>query len=351
MELVFTVNPGIEDVAAYEVKAEVGGEPKYRLLSGHVFLDNPLYLNNIYKLRTINKALFLITKISDVKPHAHYLSELRSILEKEMARIVDYVTPEVSFAVEVERVGKHEYTSMDLASLIGDVVIRVVTLFYGRRPKVDLRNPSVIIHGFLRETELIIGVALTGMWSMHRRGYRVYDHPAALKSTIAVAMLFISGTKDKQVILDPMCGGGTIPIEAALLHEDAVIVGTDINPLHIKGAEMNALVAGVYDKVLFKVWDARRIHELNLDVDHMVLNPPYGIRYGDPWNIRRLYGKFLESSWKTLVEGGRITMITTEYAYVHRVAEKIGYRIVHERTVSHGNLYPHIIVLEKPRKE
>ncbi|WFO75903.1 methyltransferase [Desulfurococcaceae archaeon MEX13E-LK6-19] len=350
MKIAFTVNPGIEDIVAEEARAELGGKPVYNMLSGYVFLEEPKQgIEGIYRLRTINRAMILLTVIDNIRPDYSYLPELKAILEKNLGNIVEYVTPETSFAVQVERMGRHEYTSMDIARIVGDVVISITTKFYGRRPPVNLRNPNIIVHVFLREERLLAGIVLTGPWSMHRRGYRVYDHPAALKPTLAAAMLYISGTRDKQVIVDPMCGGGTIPIEAALLHEDAVIIGTDINPVHIKGARYNAVAAGVAGKTTFKVWDARRIHELLSNIDHMILNPPYGIRYGDPWSIRRLYRKFLESAWKALNDGGRLTMITTEFSYVHRIAEEIGYKIVHERTVFHGNLYPHIMVLEKSR--
>lgn len=348
MKLVFTVNPGIEDIAAEEIRCELGGKPVYKMMTGYVFLENPSRgIDGVYRLKTVNRAMVLLADIDGVEPHYSYLPKLGEILREGLRSVVDYITPETSFAVQVERMGSHEYTSMDVARITGDVVISIVKEFYGRRPLVNLRNPNVILHVFLRDKKLIAGVLLTGPWSMHRRGYRVYDHPAALKPTLATAMLYISGTRDKQVIVDPMCGGGTIPIEAALLHEDAVIIGTDINPVHIQGAKYNAIVAGVAEKIEFKQWDARRIHELISGVDHMVLNPPYGIRYGDPWSIRRLYRKFLESSWRALGDGGRLTIITTEFNYIHRIIGEVGYRVVHERTVFHGNLYPHIMVLEK----
>ena len=351
VELVFTVNPGIEDIVSREAYGVFGGGvSRYSMLSGRVYysVDGSIdYLfERILELKTINKAMLHIATL-EIEPSYSFLGVLKNRLPRVLEGIVEFIGPGTSFAVTTERIGVHEYTSVDLARVIGDAVIEVVKEFYGRRPRVDLRNPSVIVHGFARENELIIGVLLSGPWSMHRRGYRVYDHPAALKSTLAVAMLYISGARDRQVIVDPMCGGGTIPIEAALLYEDAAVYGFDINPLHIRGALMNAVAAGVVEKIVFRVWDARKIHEVIGEVDHMILNPPYGIRYGDPWSIRRLYREFLESAEKALRDRGRITMITTEYTYVHKVVKNTRLNIVHERIVQHGGLYPHIILLEK----
>lgn len=249
-DLVFTVNPGIEDIVAEEIVSELGGRVEYSLLSGRVYLYGAYggrYLyERISRLRTVNKALILLWR-GGIGRDYNSLLKTRDRLLRELSSVVDYVSPETPFAVQAERIGDHEYTSMDVARVLGDVVIEVTSRHYGRNPPVDLRKPSVIIHAFVRENELIIGVVLTGPWSLHRRGYRLYDHPAALKPTLAAAMLYIAGTMDKQVIIDPMCGGGTIPIEAALMHEDALIMGTDQSLRHIRGAIVNAYAAKVYE--------------------------------------------------------------------------------------------------------
>ncbi len=346
MELVYTVNPGIEDVGAEEVLAELGGDTRYELMSGRIYhvVDN-INIESIYRLRSINRVILLLWRGRIGRRYEELLEDIKGVYG--ISGLSRYVSPLNSFAVVSERIGEHEYTSMDVSRILGDIVIKMVYEETGLKPRVDLRTPDVVIYAFIRETEIFIGILLSGPHSLHRRGYRIYNHPAALKPTLAYAMLRFSGTKDKQVIIDPMCGGGTIPIEAALLHEDAEIYCYDINPRHIRGAKQNALAAGVSDKIFFGVWDARRIDELNLEPDHMISNPPYGIRYGDPSAIRRLYYKYLESASKILRAGGRITMITTEYNYVSKIADKLGYRIIMQRMVKHGGLYPRIIVLEK----
>ncbi len=349
-KLFFTVNPGIEDIVVEEIVSEIIGRPYYRLMTGRVFLETsslPWNLaERVYRLRMVNRAMVHVATVG-LKPKFSYLVDLKKVLFRELEPILEYVTPDTSFAVETERVGEHEYTSIDVSRIIGDVVIELCIRNYGRRPFVNLRNPSVIVYAYALEDELSIGVSITGPWSLHRRGYRIYDHPAALKPTLANAMLYLAGTRDKTVIVDPMCGGGTIPIEAALMHEDGVFIGTDISKKHVEGARANAVAAGVQDRVEFRVWDARRIHELDIEADYMVLNPPYGLRYGDPYSIRSLYKGFLESAYKALSVNGRIALITPEYSYIHHIVGEIGLEIVHERTVQHGGLYPHIIVLEK----
>ncbi|WP_245521865.1 THUMP domain-containing protein [Staphylothermus hellenicus] len=348
VELLYTVNPGIEDIASEEIRAELGGVTSFEKMSGHVYhvVDNVSF-EAIYRLRSINRAFILLFK-SRVGPRTNDLVKLREELVSSLETIHYYITPHTSFAVDTERLGSHEYTSMDISRIVGEIIIRKVEEKTGVKPVVNLRTPHIIIHVFVRDENFFLGVSLTGSRSLHRRGYRIYDHPAALKPTLAYAMLTLSGTRDKQVIVDPMCGGGTIPIEAGLLHEEALIYGYDRNPKHVRGAKLNAYASGVYGKVVFGVWDARRLHVIfDEQVDHIVSNPPYGIRYGDPVVIRKLYRDFLGSAYKSLKPGGRLTIITTEYNYVLKKAGDIGFRVIHKRTVQHGGLYPKIVVLEK----
>lgn len=348
VELLYTVNPGIEDIAAEEITAEIGGRVKYEKMSGHVYhvVDN-VRLEAIYRLRSINRAFILLFE-SRVGSRVNDLIRLKEELMSSLETIHYYITPYTTFAVDTERLGNHEYTSIDISRIVGEIIIKKVEEKTGTRPAVNLRTPHIIVHVLVKDEYFFLGVSLTGSRSLHRRGYRIYDHPAALKPTLAYAMLTLSGTMDKQIIVDPMCGGGTIPIEAALIHEEASIYGYDQNPRHIRGAKLNAYASGVYAKVLFGVWDARRLHEIfNNDVDHIISNPPYGIRYGDPVAVRRLYRDFLDSAYKALKSGGRLTIITTEYNFVLRKAGDRGFKIVHERTVQHGGLYPKIVVLEK----
>ena len=109
---------------------------------------------------------------------------------------------------------------------------------------------------------------------------------------------------------------------------------------------MNAKAALVDKRIKFFVLDARDIDKKFGEnaIDHIVSNPPYGIRLGNPWRVRKVYRKFLEVARK--IVNKNIVIITTEHEYVKQIAPQLGYNIVHERVVAHGNLWPKILVLE-----
>jgi len=84
----------------------------------------------------------------------------------------------------------------------------------GKRAVVDLQDPDASLVAFVRGGRCILSVDTSGK-SMHKRGYRSDKHPAPIKETMAAAMLLKLGYKGDVPLYDPMCGSGTVAIEAA----------------------------------------------------------------------------------------------------------------------------------------
>ena len=164
---------------------------------------------------------------------------------------------------------------------------------------------------------------------LHRRGYRLAGAKAPLRETLAAAMLRTSGWDGRAPLVDPFCGSGTIPLEAALiarriapgLHRrfaferwpgfdgdrwrslvadarDRIlprargpILGFDRDAGSVAAARANAERAGVAADVRF---EARAISALPPpgEPGHLVTNPPYGIRMGDRRSLRNLFARF-----------------------------------------------------------
>lgn len=351
--LLLTGNPGTEDVIAEEAVEELRAVRivEVRRARGRVVVDAPgpltLLSDRLLSMRSIHSAILILAEAS-IGPR---LSDLEEAVESIMgSALPDFIPAGSTFAVRAERVGEgHEYTSMDIARLVGDAVIRACEERRGFKPEVRLNSPSIIVHASVVEDRFYAGILLTGERSRHRRRYRVYDHPAALKPTLAYVMLRLARAKDGDHIVDPMCGGGTVALEAAYLFENSAITCMDKNPRHILGARMNAAAARVEGRIRFIVGDARRLHEVigEASADVVVTNPPYGIRLGDPEAVRRLYRAFIPSLRLALSPGGRAAIITTESDYMIELARKAGLRLTHVRKVRHGDLWASIIVLER----
>lgn len=161
---------------------------------------------------------------------------------------------------------------------------------------------------------------------LHKRGYRAIALDAPLKETLAAAMVELSYWKKDRILLDPFCGSGTIPIEAALIARNIApglnrhfasekwdrvpeslwkeerkkayaaidydcvpeIYGSDVDATAIELAKKNAELAGVDDCITFEV---KPVEELELYGDYgcLITNPPYGERLGDVKEVEDMY--------------------------------------------------------------
>ena len=332
MELLLTTERGIEGIAAREVhelihrQASVAGEGRLRVRGS---TGDILTLN--YCSNSLHRVVLLLLE-SEFSTLNELYSAVRSIAFEE------YISPEQSFAVRASRVGEHDFTSMDIARVAGQAVIDSYSEARGVRLKVNLDSPDVVVRVEVRESTCYVGIDTTGE-SLHRRGYRVYQHPAPLKPSISYALVRIAEWHPEESLLDPFCGSGTICIEAAryayrmpnLLRKDSFLFwklrflpleefrkmmeraerrmkkrelsvrGCDISPKHVAGAKQNAERAGV--GVSFFTCDATRV---SLDCDKIVTNLPYGLRMGSRYRIAKLYKKFernlfASDSWQRTV--------------------------------------------------
>ncbi|MCD6409727.1 MAG: class I SAM-dependent RNA methyltransferase [Candidatus Verstraetearchaeota archaeon] len=359
---------GFEDLAALEVEQLLG--VKAEISIGKLFFKAPL--SAIYKLnieaRLLHKVILLLWR-----------GEVSSLEEiYKAARRVDYalfIASEQSFAVRADRFGTHPFTSMDIAAAVGQAVIDSYRSSTGVRLKVNLNNPDVEILCQLRDRDFFLGINTTGE-SLHKRNYRVYDHPAALSSTIATALIKLSGWSERHLLMDPMCGGGTVLIEAALLarrtppgkfrksyayfklaftsleehqaffknalkkiqQREVPLLGIDKNAEYLRGARANASSAEVSDTIDLIVADSTRLDSfLKVQPEVVVVNPPYGRRYYSPRILRKLYPLFARALSRAC-RGSTLVAITAAPNIFRSALKTSGIEVLEERMVIHGDL-------------
>jgi len=199
----------------------------------------------------------------------------------------------------------------------------------GRAPVVDLAEPRVVVVAHLAKGRCMLSLDTSGK-SLHKRGYREQGHPAPLKETLAAAILIMAGYDGSQAFLDPMCGSGTLAIEAAMMAvrkaprihrrkgefhfewlkdfdrarwrsvQDRVraeklaappapVVASDIDERYVEMARRSALKARVERYVTF---GTRRFQDVEPPAERgiLVTNLPYGDRIGSTeGDVRRLY--------------------------------------------------------------
>jgi 23S rRNA (guanine2445-N2)-methyltransferase / 23S rRNA (guanine2069-N7)-methyltransferase len=205
----------------------------------------------------------------------------------------------------------------------------------GIRPSVDTEKPDVRINLHLERNQLTLSLDLSGA-SLHRRSYREEGGPAPLKENLAAAILVLAGWPDTAarggVLLDPMCGSGTLLVEGALMaagiapglqrdyfgffgwkkHQPALwqkllreaqlkreagfkrplrIFGRDNDAAAIRAARANASQAGVENLIHLEQTGLGDLMPPALEAGRglLVTNPPYGQRLGRDDNLGELY--------------------------------------------------------------
>jgi len=349
--------PGLEDISVMEIR-NLLGKLEEIIIRPHGILGRILVKVNVpifeaaqvlnEKARSIEKVIALLG-LCKVDRARKGLEDVYEIVKN--SKVSSILTPHETFGVRPSREGKHEYTSLDIGRIGGDAIIDKVREVYGERPPVNLKHPSIIIYCDVVGDICMVGVDTTGDMALHKRGFRVFDHPAALRPTIAYAMIKIADVKEKEVLLDPFCGGGNILIEAACAYKKLKLFGVDVFVQNIKGAYLNAICAGVGEKITFIVGDATKLDKIfNIEVDKIICNPPYGIRQlrgNKRKEIPQLYDKFLSSASKILADNGVICIITPKKKTIKLAVNKSRLQIYQEREVYHGGLKAYIFVIGK----
>ena len=181
---------------------------------------------------------------------------------------------------------------------------------------------------------------------LHKRGYRKNSNEAPIKETLAAVMAKLSRVRTDGTLIDPFCGSGTIPIEAALIAKnrapglnrtfsaqkwafvdkklwleaadqamdqefdgDYEIWGGDLDPDAVELARHNAELAEVDDVVHFDVDDARTFHWGGL-YGRVVTNPPYGERIMERKEAEELYRAF-GKAWAKFPDGWKLYLLSS----------------------------------------
>ncbi len=258
-----------------------------------------------------------------------------------------------TFAVDCTIIRSQINHTLYAALRVKDAIVDQFRARSGERPSVSVEQPDLRINLHLFKDQATVSIDLSGD-SLHRRGYRIDGVHAPLKENLAAAILIRGGwpaiAEQGGALADPMCGSGTLPLEAALiatdsapgllrdyfgflgwqqfdeplwqeLREDALqrqhaglqrklgpIVGYDGDGRAIKAAWQHAQNAGL-DKLIH--FEKRTLREFTaptgVETGLLVANPPYGERLGEESQLPPLYNQLGEimsrqcQGWKAAV--------------------------------------------------
>ncbi|NER14196.1 class I SAM-dependent RNA methyltransferase [Leptobacterium flavescens] len=226
-----------------------------------------------------------------------------------------YMSTHHTFAIDATVYSEKFRHSKYIALKVKDAIADKFRNTEGRRPNVDVKFPDLRLHVHIQKDQCTLSLDSSGR-SLHQRGYRTATNIAPINEVLAAGMLLMSGWDGQSDFLDPMCGSGTIPIEAAMIacnipaninrkefgfekwpdfDEDLFekimesslkktrefhhkIYGYDKAPSAIRKAKDNVRNANLSDYISIEDQNFFSTEKPSEEKLHMVFNPPYGER-------------------------------------------------------------------------
>ena len=307
---------GLEDVLAKELTALGAKEvtPGRRMVS---FMGNKelMYRAN-FSLRTAVRVL---------KPIATFKANDADEVYDAVKAINwnDYLDLETSFAVDSVVYSEEFRQSKFVAYKVKDAIVDFFREKTGKRPNISITNPCIKFNMHIAETDCTLSLDSSGE-SLHKRGYREATVESPINEALAAGMIQLTGWHGECDLIDPMCGSGTIAIEAALIARNIApgvfhkkyafenwkdfdrelldeiynddsqeksfehhIYAYDIDKNAVQIALTNVKSAGVAADVTVTAQPLQQFKQPE-EKSLMITNPPYGERISSP-NLLGLY--------------------------------------------------------------
>ncbi|WP_164668798.1 THUMP domain-containing class I SAM-dependent RNA methyltransferase [Virgibacillus doumboii] len=236
-----------------------------------------------------------------------------------------FISEDGKFPVSGKSVKSTLHSVPDCQAIVKKAIAEKLKLKYGLAKNMPETGALYKIEVAIHKDEAILTLDTSGT-GLHKRGYRVGQGEAPLKETLAAALILLTNWKPELPLIDPFCGSGTIPIEAALIGQNIApgfnrefasenwdfikarywddafeeaedkanydqvldITGFDIDHKMIKISNDNAKEAGLGELVSWKQMQVKDLF-LRKDNGYIIGNPPYGQRIGDREKVSRIY--------------------------------------------------------------
>ena len=278
----------------------------------------------------------LRTAIRILKPIKHFTAKTADEVYEAVKSIEweNYLDNMSSFAVDAVVFSNEFRHSKFVAYKVKDAIVDYFREKTGNRPSVRINNPDVSFNIHVAEDQCTLSLDSSGE-SLHRRGYRQEQVEAPLNEVLAAGMILMTGWRGECELIDPMCGSGTIPIEAALIARNIApgvfrkefgfekwkdfdqdlfdsiynddsqerefnhkIYGYDNNPKANEIATHNVKAAGVTKDVILKIQPFQQF-EQPAEKSIIITNPPYGERIssGDLLDLYQMIGERLKHAF------------------------------------------------------
>ncbi|XP_052068135.1 tRNA (guanine(6)-N2)-methyltransferase THUMP3-like [Mytilus californianus] len=280
-------------------------------------------LVNYKEVETVEK------KIEDNLQDAQTAEDAKQVLNTEPVskkpKLTEYSPDKPAFRVTCHRTGlNHSFDSMGAQSNFGGAVYNYF------KWNVSMKEFDIEVMLYIDSNDVRVGLALTRQ-SLHRR-HTIAFGPTTLRPTIAYNMLRMCKIQPGEIICDPMCGSGVIPIQAALYWPEGTYLAGEIVKRAIdrtvENVEYVNKLQAEKEKPDIKVqtikWDASNLPLQDESVTVFITDLPFGVRLGSKKENSSLYPKVLhEMSRVTKLKSGRVCLLTQDKKGINKAMQLV----------------------------
>ncbi len=261
----------------------------------------------------------LHTAIKILKPIRHFKANSADDVYEEIKKTdwTTYLDDNKTFAVDAVVFSEEFRHSKFVSYKVKDAIVDQFREKTGNRPNISVTNPDIRLNIHIAEDQCTLSLDSSGE-SLHRRGYRQESVEAPLNEVLAAGMILMTGWQGDTDFIDPMCGSGTLLIEAALIAHNMApglfrkeyafekwadfdaelfdriynddsqerefkhhIYGYDIDMKAVNTARLNVKAAGLTNSITIEQQDFKDFKQPQ-EKSLLVTNPPYGERISTP---------------------------------------------------------------------
>jgi 23S rRNA G2445 N2-methylase RlmL len=323
------VHPGLEEIAADEIRRDLGGDVR-KTSRGIVVFRVAKIDETILRLRT-TEDVFLLGWGSD---QLTYRASDLDLIERWTARDADWprllrlhhaVRPKgrPTYRLVTQMEGQHGYLRKHAGEALARGLARHVP--QGWRPAEE--NAGMEVWLTIDGATAICGLRLSDR-TMRHRAWKLEHRPASLRPTMAAAMVRVAAVKPRQVVVDPMCGAGTLLAELLAYadrfrEQSCRVLGGDLEFAAARAAAMNLRRLGA---PMICQWDARQLPLPSGEVDLVLSNPPFGKQLASPDELVPLYSAMIREYHRILRPDGQAVLLVSDLDALRQATRQVGWR-------------------------
>ncbi|HCI79694.1 MAG TPA: RNA methyltransferase [Ktedonobacter sp.] len=327
--------PGVETLAFSEIRTHAPDAELIKFSRGMVQFRSTMTPDALLRLRTVEDVFVTVAHITGIGHGGNALRVFHSAALKADVnaalgawRRARKAGPAKTWRVVSQMQGTHNFRRVDAGQAVSDALKQILPR--GMRyveDDADLEFWLWISGG----GEALVGVRLSDA-TMRHRTYKHEHLPASLRPTVAAAMGLLARPTESDVVLDPLCGAGTIVIERALLAPYKQAMGSDISEAAVKMAERNSRSARIHAK--WQTWDARSLPLEDESVTRIISNLPFGKQIGSHEQNISLYKDLVQQFGRVLTKDGLMVTLTSEDRLWETNLRTTGWRITKKVVIS-----------------